>query len=90
MIDHVSVGVRSLAAAERFYEAALGALGYEKLVVRPATIGFGKRYAEFWINLRRAVGMPRVNMSAVSTSVSPRSVRMWAAWRPSRNQVIDP
>ena len=54
MIDHVSVGVRSLAEAERFYEAALGALGYEKLVVRPATIGFGKRYAEFWINLRPA------------------------------------
>ena len=55
MIDHVSVGVRSLAEAERFYEAALGALGYAKLVVRPATIGFGKRYAEFWINLRPAM-----------------------------------
>ena len=59
MIDHVSVGVRSLAAAERFYEAALGALGYVKLVVRPATIGFGKRYAEFWINLRPAMAGDR-------------------------------
>ena len=59
MIDHVSVGVRSLAEAERFYEAALGALGYAKLVVRPATIGFGKRYAEFWINLRPAMAGDR-------------------------------
>ena len=59
MIDHVSVGVRSLAEAERFYEAALGALGYAKLVVRPATIGFGKRYAEFWINLRPATAGDR-------------------------------
>jgi catechol 2,3-dioxygenase-like lactoylglutathione lyase family enzyme len=52
VIDHVSVPVRSLEAAGRFYAAVLGALGYEKLVVRTATIGFGKRYAEFWINLR--------------------------------------
>jgi catechol 2,3-dioxygenase-like lactoylglutathione lyase family enzyme len=55
MIDHVSVGVRSLAKAARFYEAALGALGYEKLVARERTVGFGKRYAEFWINLRPAL-----------------------------------
>ena len=52
MIDHVSVPVRSLERATRFYEGVLGALGYEKLVVRAGTIGFGKRYAEFWINLR--------------------------------------
>jgi catechol 2,3-dioxygenase-like lactoylglutathione lyase family enzyme len=55
MIDHVSVGVRSLAEAERFYAAALGALGYERLVRRERTVGFGKRYAELWINLRPAL-----------------------------------
>ena len=59
MIDHVSVGVRSLGEAERFYEAVLGALGYAKLVMRPATIGFGRRYAEFWINLRPAMAGDR-------------------------------
>lgn len=53
MIDHVSVAVRDLAAAVRFYEAVLGALGLAKLEVRPATVGFGKQYPEFWINLRR-------------------------------------
>ena len=52
MIDHVSVSVRDLAAATRFYEAMLGTLGFTALERRPATVGFGKQYAEFWINLR--------------------------------------
>ncbi|MDE2473239.1 MAG: VOC family protein [Bradyrhizobium sp.] len=52
MIDHVSVGVRDLDHAARFYEATLAALGLKRLVTRPATIGFGKSYPEFWINLR--------------------------------------
>jgi catechol 2,3-dioxygenase-like lactoylglutathione lyase family enzyme len=55
MIDHVSVAVRDLGQATRFYEAVLGAIGYEKLEVRPHTVGFGKRYPEFWINLRTAM-----------------------------------
>jgi len=53
MIDHVSVAVRDLAAATRFYEAVLGALGVVALERRPATVGFGKQYPEFWINLRK-------------------------------------
>src|SRR3984893_7359783 len=52
MIDHISVGVRDLERAARFYEATLAALGLARLVTRPATIGFGKNYPEFWINLR--------------------------------------
>src|ERR1700755_2561742 len=52
MIDHVSVGVADLDRAARFYEAALATLGLARLVTRPATIGFGKTYPEFWINLR--------------------------------------
>jgi len=52
MIDHVSVAVRELERAARFYEATLSALGLSRLVTRPATVGFGKAYPEFWINLR--------------------------------------
>jgi len=52
MIDHVSIAVRDLDAAARFYEAVLGALGMTKLDDRPATVGFGKSYSEFWINRR--------------------------------------
>lgn len=52
MIDHVSVAVSDLAASTRFYEAVLATLGFAKLEARPATVGFGKNYPEFWINLR--------------------------------------
>jgi catechol 2,3-dioxygenase-like lactoylglutathione lyase family enzyme len=52
MIDHVSVPVRNLVAATRFYESVLGTLDILKLEARAATIGFGKKYPEFWINLR--------------------------------------
>jgi catechol 2,3-dioxygenase-like lactoylglutathione lyase family enzyme len=52
MIDHISIAVRDLDRASRFYEMVLGAIGYAKLEVRPHTIGFGKKYAEFWLNLR--------------------------------------
>jgi catechol 2,3-dioxygenase-like lactoylglutathione lyase family enzyme len=55
MIDHVSVGVADLERAVRFYEAVLAALGLTRLVTRPATVGFGKTYPEFWINLRAAM-----------------------------------
>jgi len=55
MIDHVSIAVRDLAASGRFYEAVLAALGHGKLVARSGTIGFGKRYPEFWLNERRAM-----------------------------------
>ncbi|MBV8696293.1 VOC family protein [Bradyrhizobium sp.] len=58
MIDHISLGVADLDRAVRFYEPVLAALGLARLVSRPATIGFGKSYPEFWLNLR--VGMTNV------------------------------
>ena len=57
MIDHVSIGVRDLHQATRFYQAVLGAVGYTKLEARPATVGFGKTYPEFWINLRATMAL---------------------------------
>ena len=60
MIDHISVGVSNLERSARFYEVTLAALGLSRLVTRPATVGFGKSYPEFWINLRagmRPVGL---------------------------------
>lgn len=55
MIDHISVGVSDLERSARFYEATLAPLGLLRLVTRPATVGFGKNYPEFWINLRAAM-----------------------------------
>jgi catechol 2,3-dioxygenase-like lactoylglutathione lyase family enzyme len=53
MIDHVSIAVRDLKAAERFYTALFLTLGMSKLREWPdAAFGFGKKYPEFWINRR--------------------------------------
>ena len=56
MIDHISVAVRDLVIAERFYTAVLTPLGLFKVRDLPdAAIGFGKKYPEFWINKREAM-----------------------------------
>jgi catechol 2,3-dioxygenase-like lactoylglutathione lyase family enzyme len=52
MIDHISVGVSNLERSARFYETTLAPLGLSRLVARPATVGFGKLYPEFWISFR--------------------------------------
>jgi catechol 2,3-dioxygenase-like lactoylglutathione lyase family enzyme len=52
MIDHVSIPVRELKASARFYDALLAPLGMTRLHDRPNTVGYGKAYAEFWLNAR--------------------------------------
>ena len=64
MIDHVSLAVRDLARAAAFYERLLAPLGYAKLVERPATVGFGKKYPELWLNLRADTGAAPANPGA--------------------------
>ena len=59
MIDHISIAVRDLKAAARFYEPLLATLGMSKLREWPdAAVGYGKKYPEFWINQR--TGMAQV------------------------------
>lgn len=55
MIDHASIGVRDLAAAAAFYEKVLATIGLVKLAAGEDTVGFGKRYPEFWLNARPAM-----------------------------------
>lgn len=52
MIDHVSIAVADLAPSARQYEAVLSQLGLQRLVDRPAAVGFGRTYPEFWLNAR--------------------------------------
>ena len=52
MIDHISVPVSDLRASIAFYDRVLEPLGLKRLVTRDATVGYGKRYPEFWLNLR--------------------------------------
>jgi catechol 2,3-dioxygenase-like lactoylglutathione lyase family enzyme len=58
MIDHVSIPVADLARAGAFHDAVLAPLGLARLVTRPGSIGYGKRYPEFWLNLRPGVVVP--------------------------------
>ena len=64
MIDHVSLAVADLDRAARFYEQVLRTLGFAKLIVRPATIGFGKRYPELWLNHRPAMAAAAADTGA--------------------------
>ncbi|MEP3245426.1 MAG: VOC family protein [Sneathiella sp.] len=52
MIDHISIPVRDLRAAQGFYKKVLAPVGLTQLVAREKTIGFGKKYPEFWLNAR--------------------------------------
>ena len=74
MIDHVSVGVSDLERAARFYEAALAPLGLARVVTHPATIGFGKAYPEFWINLRAGMA-PVAPESGVHICLRAKTLR---------------
>lgn len=58
MIDHVSIAVSDLARATAFYEKLLSPLGIVKLAERETTAGFGKKYPEFWLNLRAGENAP--------------------------------
>ena len=51
MIDHLSIGVRDLARAKRFYDAALKPLGYTCLSESADGLGYGGAEPAFWINL---------------------------------------
>ena len=52
MIDHVSIAVRNIKVSGDYYETVLAPLGLLRLVDRETAIGFGKKYPEFWLNLR--------------------------------------
>ena len=50
MLDHVSIGVRDVAAAKRFYDAALKPLGYACLSDSPGSLGYGSGSVTLWIS----------------------------------------
>ena len=50
MFDHVSIGVRDIARAKRFYDAALAPLGYSCLRDSPTLLGYGGGEVALWIS----------------------------------------
>lgn len=49
MISHVSIGVRDVAKAGKFYDAALAPLGYKRLYDSPEALGYGAASPELWV-----------------------------------------
>jgi catechol 2,3-dioxygenase-like lactoylglutathione lyase family enzyme len=49
MIDHLSIGVRDVARARRFYDAALAPLGYKCLSAGEGSLGYGDAAVMLWI-----------------------------------------
>jgi len=49
MINHVSIGVRNIALAKRFYDAALTPLGYVCIDEGATSLGYGDRSTSFWV-----------------------------------------
>jgi len=51
MLDHVSIGVRDLARARRFYDAAFAPLGYTCLSAGEDGLGYGGSAPVFWLSV---------------------------------------
>ncbi|HUN59435.1 MAG TPA: VOC family protein [Candidatus Binataceae bacterium] len=55
MIDHTGIGVADVARSARFYDAALGTLGFSRVMQIPENngadaVGYGMDYPVFWID----------------------------------------
>ncbi len=51
MFNHVSVGTNDLDRAAKFYDAALGALGYKRTETADFGLAWGLEFPEFWAGL---------------------------------------
>jgi len=49
MINHLSIGVRDIKRAKRFYDAALKPLGYVCLSADDGSLGYGREAVGLWI-----------------------------------------
>ena len=77
MFDHVSIGVRDIARAKRFYDAALAPLGYKCLRDSPNLLGYGAGEVALWISPTGSP-VPPVGNSPAEVSV-PNAVRVKTA-----------
>lgn len=50
MFDHISLGVRDVAKAKKFYDACLKPLGYSCLSASETSLGYGTDAVALWVN----------------------------------------
>ena len=59
VIDHVGLGVSGLEQSKAFYQQALGPLGYQLLMERDGSAGFGRNgKPDLWIHTNRPLSGP--------------------------------
>jgi catechol 2,3-dioxygenase-like lactoylglutathione lyase family enzyme len=56
MLDHVGINCSDLPAAAAFYDKALGALGFTRLMDFGEAIGYGTDKPDFWLGRQPAEG----------------------------------
>ena len=78
MFDHISIGVRDIAATRRFYDAALKPLGLSLLSDGETSLGYGRDAVGLWIS---AVDCP--------VAADPQSGLHFCFAAPDRQSVAD-
>jgi catechol 2,3-dioxygenase-like lactoylglutathione lyase family enzyme len=61
MINHVSIGVRDIAKAKAFYDAALAPIGGTCLHSFDGSLGYGRENAGFWLSTSASPVPPDMN-----------------------------
>ena len=81
MLDHVSIGVRDIAVAKRFYDAALKPLGYERLSEAANSLGYGKDAVQLWVSVaaRPVSADPQSGLHFCFSAPTRKSVDMFHA-----------
>jgi catechol 2,3-dioxygenase-like lactoylglutathione lyase family enzyme len=76
MFDHISIGVADLARSKRFYDAALGPLGYRLLKESPGSLGYGRARISLWVIAtdRPVPADPKSGLHFCFTAPTARSV----------------
>ena len=76
MFHHLSLGVRDLARAGRFYDAALGALGYRRVFDGDESIGYGLVDDQdlLLLNLTDDAAVPRDGFHIAFSAASKQAV----------------
>ena len=82
MIDHVGLGVSDLEQSKAFYQQALGPLGYQLLMERDGSAGFGRNgKPDFFLHANRPLSGP-THVAIVSSDRPPCRRSMLPGWRP--------
>lgn len=81
MINHVSIGVKSIPAAKKFYDATLSALGFECLAEDAASLGYGRGSPSFWVlqNEQANRNDPRPGLHFCFSAISSAQVNAFHA-----------